>query len=44
MKFINLLKKELSELITVQMLLGLLVSLGIFGARQCYGHNYRRSC
>ncbi len=32
MKFINLLKKELSELITVQMLLGLLVSLGIFMA------------
>lgn len=32
MKFINLLKKELSELITVQMLLGLVVTLGIFMA------------
>ena len=32
MKFINLLKKELSELINLQMILGLIVSLGIFMA------------
>lgn len=32
MKFINLLKKELSELINLQMILGLVVSLGIFMA------------
>ncbi len=32
MKFFNLLKKELSELITVQMLLGLVITLGIFMA------------
>lgn len=30
MKFINLLKKELSELINLQMILGLVVALGIF--------------
>lgn len=30
MKFINLLKKELSELINLQMILGLVVSLAIF--------------
>ena len=30
MKFINLLKKELAELINVQMILSLVVTMGIF--------------